>query len=757
MLSRRTKTLEELLRWVEKDLPGEVAVHRMLPPRQAVTAPFGPLDPRLVAALAERGVTSLFTHQQRAVELACSGRNVAVVTPTASGKSLCYTIPVVQGILEDPAARALYLFPTKALSQDQMAELYALIEKTGADIRTFTYDGDTPSAARQKIRTAGHVVITNPDMLHTGILPHHTKWVKLFENLRYVVLDELHTYRGIFGSHLANTLRRLKRICAFYGSKPVFICCSATIRNPGELAEALLEEPVALVAENGAPRGEKHVLVYNPPLVNRQLGIRRSALLETARIATEALASRIPTIVFTRSRINVELLLTYIRQGLAACGGSPDIVAGYRGGYLPSERRTIEKGLRDGTILGVVSTNALELGVDIGSLSLALLHGYPGGIAAAWQQMGRAGRRSGLSAAILVASSFPLDQFLANQPDYLFNASPEHARINPNNLYILVNHVKCAAFEKPFVQGENLGTAETGDVLNYLEEQGVLHLAEGRYFWQDASFPAENVSLRSATSENYVILDVTHPERPVVLGEVDRPSAPMLIHPEAVYFHAGQPYQVMELDQEGMRCLVKRVDADYYTDADMAVRLQLLDVFDSAESWGWGEVLLASRPTVYKKIRLGTHENVGYGYVHLGEEQMHTTGMWLLFGEEVLPSGWSDDLRSSVLAGTAHLLRSTAPLFLMCDRTDISVHSHVRDPHWERGAIYLVDNVPGGVGLAETAFAMRGHLIRAAKEALAGCPCERGCPGCIGIFSGESGNVKASVRELLGMLGRASA
>lgn len=754
MLSRQAKTLEELLRWVEKDLPGDVVVHRVLPSRQAVTAPFDSLDARLVAALAERGVTSLFTHQRRAVELVRSGRNVVVVTPTASGKSLCYTIPVVQGILEDSAARALYLFPTKALSQDQMAELCALVEKTGADIKTFTYDGDTPPAARQKIRTAGHVVITNPDMLHTGILPHHTKWIKLFENLRYVVLDELHSYRGVFGSHLANVLRRLKRICSFYGSAPVFICCSATIRNPGELAEALLEEPVSLVAENGAPRGEKHVLVYNPPLVNRQLGIRRSALLETARVATEALTSRIPTIVFTRSRINVELLLTYIRQGLVAHGVSPEIVAGYRGGYLPSERRKIERGLRDGMILGVVSTNALELGVDIGSLSLALLHGYPGGIAAAWQQMGRAGRRSGLSAAILVASSHPLDQFLANQPNYLFDASPEHARINADNLYILVNHVKCAAFEKPFTQGEHFGTVDPEDMLGYLEEQGVLHLAEGRYFWQEASFPAENMSLRSATSENYVILDMTHPERPVVIGEVDRPSAPMLIHPEAVYFHAGQAYQVTELDQEGMRCLVKRVDADYYTDADMAVRLQLLDVFESVQSWGWGEVLLASRPTVYKKIRLGTHENVGYGYVHLGEEQMHTTGMWLLLGGGLLPPEWNDDLRSSVLSGMAHLLRSTAPLFLMCDRTDISVHSHVRDPHWEQGAIYLVDNVPGGVGLAETAFAMRGHLVRAAKEALAGCPCERGCPGCVGIFPEEAGSVKSHVRSLLGMLER---
>lgn len=753
MLIQPHKTLSQFLDWV-RTLPGEIPCNRTIGRRGPSFGPWPELAQPLREALARKGIERLYEHQAQVIEFARQGRHSVVVTPTASGKTLCYTLPVIDSIVDDPASRALFLFPTKALSQDQLASLYGLIEEMNLDIRTFTYDGDTPPAARSKIRSAGHIVITNPDMLHTGILPHHTKWVKLFENLKYIVLDELHIYRGIFGSHLANVLRRLRRICTFYGSNPTFICASATISNPKELAEKLLEVPVELVGRNGSPSDEKRVVIYNPPVVNRQLGIRRSSLLETARIAGEAMANRLSTIVFTRSRVNVELLLTYIRRELENRGLPEDLVAGYRGGYLPNERRAIEKALRNGSLVGVVSTNALELGIDIGSLQLAVLHGYPGSIASAWQQMGRAGRREGLSAAVMVASSFAIDQFLAAQPDFFFRASPEHARINPDNLYILVNHVKCAAFELPFSNEGHFGKAEIGEVLEYLEAQGVLHRAGERYHWQAESFPAEAFSLRSATSENYVIIDRTETGRPVVIGEVDRPSAPMLIHPEAIYFHGGRIYQVTELDPEGMRCYVKQVEADYYTDADLAVRLEVLDEFESTDGWGWGEVLMASRPTVYKKIRLTTHENIGYGNIHLDEEQMHTTASWLTLPDGPLWETWDEDRKSTALAGLAHLLRIVSPLFLMCARTDIQVQGVVRDPHFERPTIYLADNYPGGVGLAEAAWNLRDRLMASAWEALDACPCKDGCPACVGTLRARH-NAKEATRQLLVVLRQA--
>ncbi|MFP4482273.1 MAG: DEAD/DEAH box helicase [Thermovirgaceae bacterium] len=702
-------------------------------------------------ALTRRGIESLYSHQAKAIEATLSGRNVVTVTPTASGKTLCYNIPVLDAIMKDNASRALYIFPTKALSQDQLTELYGLIQEAGAPVKTFTYDGDTPPSVRTKLRAAGHIVITNPDMLNTGILPHHTKWVKLFENLRYVVIDELHTYRGVFGSHVANLIRRLKRICAFYGSNPRFICSSATISNPKDHAERLLEAPVEIVAENGAPSGEKRIVLYNPPVVNSQLGIRKSSLKETARIAGNAVSNGISTIVFTRSRINVELLLTYIRKALRQSGLPADSVAGYRGGYLPNERRAIERRLRDGSLSCVISTNALELGIDIGSLELAVLHGYPGSVASTWQQMGRAGRRSGISAAVMVASSFALDQFLASRPDYFFGASPEQARINADNLYILVSHLKCGAFELPFDKGERFGEEDPEEILEYLEAQGILHHAGGRYHWQADSFPAESLSLRSATSENYVITDITETANPVVIGEVDRPSAPMLIHPEAIYFHGGESYQVTELDSKGMRCYVRKVDADYYTDADMAVRFQVIDTFDTQNQWGWGEVLLASRPTVYKKIRLHTHENVGYGHIHLPEDQMHTTACWFFLPTGIVWEGWSEDRRSSALTGLAHLLKGTVPLFLMCDRHDLRIHSMVKDPFLGGPAIYIADNYPGGVGLAEAAYGLRKTLLKSAAEALEGCPCEDGCPACVGAM-GSQMHSKRDTRFLLDTL-----
>ncbi|MCX7635826.1 MAG: DEAD/DEAH box helicase, partial [Syntrophales bacterium] len=481
----------------------------------------------------------------QAVALVRQGRNICLVTPTASGKTLCYNLPVLQRILEEPETRALYLFPTKALAQDQMHEIHSLIGDLQADIRTFTYDGDTPDDARQAIRRQGHVVVTNPDMLHAGILPHHTKWQKLFANLRYVILDELHVYRGVFGSHVANVLRRLRRICRFYGQDPVFICCSATVANPREHAEALLERPVSLIGESGAPGAAKTFILYNPPIVNRELGIRQSALTPARFLAADLIANAIQTIVFATSRLNVEVLTKYLKDRCdPATPGRSSPVAGYRGGYLPQLRRRIEAGLRSGEIMGVVATNALELGIDIGDLEAAVLCGYPGSIAATWQQAGRAGRRQGQSLAVLIARSSPMDQFIVENPDYFFSRSPEYCRINPDNLLILLHHIKSAAFELPFEKGETFGGENLEEILDFLVDKGVLHRVGSRWHWSAESYPADEVNLRSINPENIVVVDTTETGRHNVIAEVDWDSAFTTVHQDAIYMVESRQYHV---------------------------------------------------------------------------------------------------------------------------------------------------------------------------------------------------------------------
>src|SRR5208337_567924 len=499
---------------------GGVTAIRHFPAREPHVTPFpASLPARLLEALKARVIASLYTHQARACELAHEGRNVVVVTPTASGKTLCYNLPILGELVENPEARALYLFPTKALSQDQLVELNRWTEKLGEEIRTFTYDGDTPQDARKAIRARGNLVITNPDMLHAGILPHHTKWQRLFENLRYVVIDELHYYRGVLGSHLANVLRRLKRVARFYGSTPQFICTSATIANPQDLAARILEEDVTLIDDNGAPAAEKYFVCYNPPVVNPQLGIRRSYLNETRRLAKLFLSRGLQTIIFANSRLATEILVTYLQEDFTPGPAGPQAVRGYRGGYLPLERREIERDLRHGRLRGVVATNALELGIDVGSLDVALLAAYPGTIASTWQRAGRAGRRQGTSAAVLVASSAPLDQFMVQNPEYFFGRSPEHGYVNPDNLLILLNHLKCAAFELPLREDEKFGALDLRRLCQHLEETGFLHHTQDGWHWLSESYPADALSLRSVSSDNFVIVDNTH--EPRVIGETD--------------------------------------------------------------------------------------------------------------------------------------------------------------------------------------------------------------------------------------------
>jgi len=721
----------------------------VIPPKEALFAGFPEeIDTRIKAVLEKRGIRELYSHQATAIENIFSGKNVVIVTPTASGKTLCYNLPVVNKILEKPESRSLYLFPTKALSQDQVAELHQLITALDCDIKTYTFDGDTPRSARAAIRTAGHVVVTNPDMLHTGILPHHTRWIKLFENLRFVVIDEIHHYRGVFGSHLANVIRRLKRVCRFYGSDPQFICSSATIANPQELTRKIIEEEVVLINNNGAPSGEKHFILYNPPVINKELGIRKSYINEAQRLASKFLQNDIQTIVFARSRLKVEILLTYLSEVIKKARKSLDSLRGYRGGYLPLQRREIEKGLREGKIRGVVSTNALELGIDIGQLDVCLMAGYPGNIASTWQQAGRAGRRTDVSVAILVANSSPLDQYIINHPDYFFSQSPESGIVDPNNLIILVSHIKCAAFELPFSDGERFGVDATEKILTHLEENKILHYVNGKWHWTAEIYPAEKISLRSASPENFVILDSTN--RNKVVGEMDYFSAPMLLHKDAIYLHGADQYQIEKLDWEGKKAYAKEVEVDYYTDAVTKTEIKVLEINqkrdDSKGNQVCGEVSVTTQATKYKKIKFRTHENVGFGEIDLPEQEMHTTSFWFEFPEDVfLRIGLSGEDLGGGLRALANILRNVVPLWVMCDPKDIRTFPQVKSPFSEKPTIYVYDNYPGGVGFSEKIFQLSRDIFKASEEIIKGCGCADGCPSCVGpkMEVGEEGKQAA--------------
>lgn len=688
------------------------------------------LSPLLLEALKKRGIRGLYTHQGEAYQRVKAGEDIVVVTPTSSGKTLCYNLPVIDAMLNDNHYRAIYFFPTKALSHDQREELKSFLSDK-ISIKSYTYDGDTPARARKKIRTAGQIVITNPDMLHTGILPHHTKWMNLFENLRFVVIDELHYYRGILGSHVANVLRRLKRICDFYGSKPIFITSSATVANPLQHARLLLgRQDIHLITKNGAPRGEKHFIFYNPPVVDWELGIRRSSLLEARTLAQIFLKKNIQTIVFTRSRLRTEVLSSYLKEALERLE-KKGIIKGYRGGYLPKERRAIEEGLRKGEIRGVVSTNALELGIDIGQLKSAIICGYPGSIASTWQQAGRAGRGEEVSAAILIASNSPLDQFIIQNPQYFFGKSPEYALINPENLVILVSHLKCAAFELPFEEGEIFGEKAQDEILNFLVQEKILRLVRGRYYWMTQDYPAHNVSLRCASPDNFVIIDETKGSQ--VIGEVDRFSAHTLIHQDAIYLHQSQQYHITSLDYEKQKAYARRVQVNYYTDASLAVDIKVLDSFEEKEELStikeWGEVMVFSRATMFKKIKFHSHENVGYGEIDLPEEQMHTTSYWFSITGEVqlIP-----DALQSALLGLSNLLVNLAPLQLMCDPRDIRVVTQIRSPFTKRPTIFLYDHYPGGASFSERLYLLHQDLLQMAHQLVSNCSCGSGCPSCVG-------------------------
>ena len=786
-----------------------VTAIRHIPAQAARYAPW-PADvgSRLVDALDARGIEQPYTHQAEAIAHALAGRHVVVVTPTASGKTLCYNGPVLSTVLREPGARALYLFPTKALAQDQLAELQGLAHVVGAaaqcEIGVFTYDGDTPNDARRAIRARASVVLSNPDMLHAGVLPHHPRWARLFENLRYIVIDELHAYRGVFGSHLANVLRRLQRICRHYGSNPTFICTSATIANPKALAEQLTEQPFELVAESGAPRGEKFFVLLNPPVVNQALGIRRSYLSEARRVSLEFLRRNLQLIVFAQSRLATEILTTYLKDAFQGPPGATDAVRGYRGGYLPLRRREIERGLREGDVRAVVSTNALELGIDIGALDVCVMAGYPGTIASTWQRAGRAGRRSGRSAAVLVASSAPLDQFIVRHPSYFFDGSPEHALINPENLHVLLNHVKCAAFELPFQDGERFGRTpvSTDEMLQVLDEEGFVHAADGQWHWTHESYPADAISLRAITSDNFVVVDVTEGSR--VIAETDYTSALSTLHEKAIYILEGALFQVERLDVEGRKAYVRSVECDYYTDAITYTKVDVLDEVEtslgeaetgpgagdgpsraSVEPHGddddandalvpqpnrsgrsHGDVHVVSRVVGFKKIRFYTNENVGSGDLDLPEQQMHTTSYWLTIPREVLlETPYSPDDRRDGVSGLARAMHSVAQLLLMCDGRDVGLSIDTGTGEAAVGGrpttpatgdadahVFLYDNYPGGIGFSAPLFRMHDALLAQTGALISSCVCDVGCPSCVGPVGDIGPRAKRVALDLLARL-----
>jgi DEAD/DEAH box helicase domain-containing protein len=801
-----TRVHEVLDAFAARDFNGELLTAvRHFPARDAQWADFPDwVRADLAAAFAAKGIRRLYTHQAGAAEAAHAGKNVVIVTPTASGKTLCYNMPVLNSVLENSDTRALYLFPTKALAQDQLAELHDLNQRLDDRFGVFTYDGDTPADARKAIREKSHVILTNPDMLHTGILPHHTRWTRLFENLRYIVIDELHTYRGVFGSHLCNLLRRLRRIARFYGRDPQFICCSATIANPGDLATRLLESEVEVLNSNGAPAAEKTFVFYNPPVVNRALGIRRSYINEASRVAQEFLKHDLQTIVFANSRLHTEVLLTYLQQANPHLPGKPQTIHGYRGGYLPNERREIERGLRDGKIRGVVSTSALELGIDVGSLDTVVMAGYPGTIAATWQRAGRAGRRSGSSCAVLVASSAPLDQFIVRHPDYFFGNTPEHAFIRPDNLEILINHLKCAAFELPIAPGEKFGDVDLPDLCARLAEAGFLHLAGENYHWTHEAYPADTISLRSVTSDNFVIIDLTG--EPSVIGEIDFPSALAFVHEKAIYLHGGRQYHVEHLDFKERKAYVKQVDVDYYTDAVRYTQVRVLEIANSSlrtdansvaearhavlsSSFCHGDVLVRSQVVGFKKIKFFTNENIGDGKLELPENEMHTTSYWVTLHRPLLESlPFSVSERQSGMFGLLHALESVATLLLMCDRRDLGTAIGERPPahdieivgaqHAEPESstiddftptrmqdaislnakeffepnLYLYDGYPGGIGFSEPLFRTHELLMRKTRELISACECEAGCPSCVGPAGDLAPRAKEAALAILDRL-----
>jgi DEAD/DEAH box helicase domain-containing protein len=738
------------------EAPGTLDAIHVQPPRPARMEPFPDwLHPQLVEALHARGIVELFCHQRQCADLLHAGKHAVIATSTASGKSLAYHLPVLDAVLREGLdARALYLYPTKALARDQMAGLEALLAAAGDHGHTVAvYDGDTPPSVRQALREHGVMVLTNPHMLHQGILPNHTKWQGLFTGLRYVVVDELHTLSGIYGSHVANVLRRLRRICRHYGSDPVFCGASATIGNAGELAKELFEKPVHVVDTDGSPSGRKHFLFYNPRVVSAPSGLRVPASEAARQLGGMLLGSELQSIFFARSRSQTEVLLKYLRDDARARQLDQQRVAGYRGGYLPNLRRSIEQGLRSGAIRTVVSTNALELGVDIGSLDVCVLVGYPGTVSSTFQRAGRVGRRTQESACVFVARGSAMDQYLMQHPGYLFDAPRDAVSIDPDNAIILTNHVRCAAFELPFDEDERFGECDgTRDVLEFLaQDLGVLVHQSGRFHYADRTYPAEGVSLTAADMDNVTIQDV---ETRTILAEIDRPAAITEVHQGAIYGHQGDTWLVERFDYADRRAFVRRIDADYYTQAETETDVKVLQLDEHERHAAYdahrGEVHVSTLAKAFKKVKFYTRENVGIGEIHLPPEEFDTEACALVLRPEVVAKlGLQRGGEASCLQGVGELLQGLVPLFVRVDPRDVHVLAEAHQPHFEAPTLILYDRVPNGVGLAERIFRVHREILGAALQLVTKCSCRSGCPGCVGPQASLGNRSKAVAASIL--------
>ncbi len=805
----------------DSDTMDNIVHWSVTPPREAQLSPI-PLGiaPELQAALESLGYVGLYRHQQQAFDHIRAGRCVVIATSTASGKTLCYNLPVFDTLLREPNARALYLFPTKALAHDQRETLAQLDDHIGGKVSIGAYDGDTPGNHRGVIRTNARIVLSNPDMVHMGILPQHPAWADFFRNLRFVILDELHVYRGVFGSHVANVIRRLKRVAGHYGAYPQFILTSATISNPRELAERLVEQSCELVDEDSSPSGQRNFLLYNPPIVDPELGLRRSASSESVRLAGDLLAYRVQGILFARARRSVEMVLRALHDRYPA---ESEAIHGYRSGYLPGERRAIERGLRSGSIRTVVATSALELGIDIGSLDASIVVGYPGTLTSLRQQIGRAGRRRGTSVGVMVASAAPIDQYLVRHPEYILDRSPENALINPDNPLILLQHIRCASFELPFKAGEKLGAISWDtlkEFLDLLAQAGVLNSSANRYYWISDQYPAQTVSLRNATAQT-IVLHVEDDEQAHILGTVDQASAPWMVHPGAIYLHEGQSYRVTRLDLEQGEASLIPSNEEYYTEPKSQTEVEKVSeiekkiVLNSEKTWG--EIKVSTQVVGYRKVHWITRETLGQELLDLPPTQLRTTGYWFSIDDETVDflrthQLWTNDtnyygpnwpairqivrqrdqftcqmcgalevdrthhvhhkvpLRSftslelansldnlitlcpnchrkaelvvrmrSGLSGVCYVLNQLAPLFVMCDMEDIGAISDFQSPLTDgRPTVLLYDRIPAGIGLSESLYHIHERLLAEAMELVRNCPCQDGCPSCVGP-AGENG------------------
>lgn len=772
------RSLEDILK-LKNDILSNVKIIKM----EAFPGEFSDfpknLSLQVIRIYQKRGIEKLFSHQAQGIQEVLKGNNLVVSTPTASGKTLIYNTVTLDALSKDPESKSLYLFPTKALSQDQLSELFELNTLLGDTLGLYTYDGDTPQSMRKAIRKNAQIVISNPYMLHSGILPHHTKWINLFENLKYIVIDELHYYTGVFGSHMANIIRRLKRICQFYRSKPVFIMSSATISNPKDLAQSIIEDDVLLINKNGAPRGEKYLVFFNPPVVNRQLGIRQSYVSIARQVAGIFLKNGLQVITFANSRLVTEVLVKYLKADFEKKITDSGKIRGYRGGYLPQKRREIEKGLRKGEIQAVVSTNALELGIDIGSLDAAVLAAYPGTISSTWQRLGRAGRRSSKSVGVLISSSSPVNQFIVNHPEYFTEKSPEIGRINPDNLTILIDHIKCASFELPFVKNEHFGNENLEEILNYLAENKILFQKQDKWFWTDEGYPADAVSINRITSDNFIVVDKTGKER--VIAEVDFSSALETLHPKAIYMLEGDQYVVEDFDYENRKAFVRSSNSDYFTDSITYTNISILDVFDETKKKNFdifhGDVHVFSQVVGFKKLKFFTNENIGAGDLQLPQQEMHTTAFWITIKDDLLQTiNLSSVEKIEAITGIAYLMRQISAVILLCAVHDIGVaiednmtkseinintinkipaHKTADAPYHFEPSIYIYDNYPNGIGFSEILYDKIDELLNQILEVIKNCNCHRGCPSCIGPPLRDEGNPKMAAQFIIiSMLGR---